>query len=77
MPDFGEVQKKVAYEILNNNLHTNGEISKTLNIPLLIITHIFEQFQSKHMIKFTQIYVGYDCKQIWEVSPLLRRWANT
>jgi hypothetical protein len=77
IPDFSKIQKMVAFEILNNNLRTNGEISKILNVPQLIITHIFEQFQSNKMISYEQICAGYDCREIWEVSPLLRRWANS
>jgi hypothetical protein len=74
-PEFVEIQKKVAFEILNNNLHTNGEISRVLNQPLLIITHILEQFQSKKMIECEQTTVGY-YRDILQVSPLLRQWAN-
>ncbi|HEX2955634.1 MAG TPA: toll/interleukin-1 receptor domain-containing protein [Chitinispirillaceae bacterium] len=76
MPDLGEIQKKVALVILNNNLGNNGEISRVLNVPLLIITYIFEQFQSKKMIECEQTTVGY-YRDILQVSPLLQRWANS
>lgn len=76
MPDFGKIQKKVAFAILNNNVHINGEISTFLNVPLLITTHIFEQFQSNNIIECEQTTAGY-YRDILQVSPLLRRWANS
>ncbi len=76
MPAFGEIQKKVALEILNNNLRTNREISQILNVPQLIVSYIFERFQSNKMIECEKTTAGY-FKEILQVSPLLRRWANS
>lgn len=75
--EYTELQKKVAFEILNNDLRNNDEIAKKLGYPLLIISHIFEVFENNSFIEYQEIAAGFDCRSIYNIKPQFKRWLNS
>lgn len=72
--DYASIQKSVGLEIENQKSYQNKSIAKSLGKPQIIIDHVLRVFESKGFVKLYSS-LGGDI-EIYEVSPLLRRWLR-
>lgn len=71
--DFDVITKEVCYRILNNS-GDNIHIANELELPCMIVNHIYNLLEQRGLIKMNKFVGGSWC--IYDISPELRRIVN-
>ncbi|MBZ9559084.1 MULTISPECIES: TIR domain-containing protein [unclassified Modicisalibacter] len=71
VPEYGKMQNSIVGAIVNENIYTNHELSKKLNIHLSIVTHVLRFLEQNDFLK-TSGEIG-NRVAVHSISAKLRR----
>jgi hypothetical protein len=77
LSDYDKLIEAISFQIVNIHRNNSLRIANALNLPIMIVNHVFDLLESKGMVVLSHIATGDHRVEVASVSPELKRWLRS